>query len=149
MNIISSSSDEKEKIVIQRKDINILIAEDVTHNIVLLIKMSETFGYKNIDTAVDGEEAIKKLQHCQENKNQYDVLLLDLKMPKIDGFGVAEFLQKNNYQKPRIAVISASVLEDDKRRCQELGIKYFILKPINMMHFKSVMQNLSIEYVDK
>lgn len=139
---------EQEEIVNEIRDnhnISILIAEDVSYNMNVLIKMLESLGYKNIDTTINGEEAIVKLEQQYNSGHPYDILLLDLKMPKVDGFKVVEHMRSRGYVYPKTAVLSASVLDSDRERCRKNGIKYFILKPINMTHLKVVLRHLTSE----
>ena len=63
-------------------------------------------------------------------------------MPKMDGFDVAQHIKANNYKFPKIAVLTASVLEIDREKCKEIGIKYFLLKPFNMTHLKTVIYKM-------
>lgn len=127
---------------IEKRTIKILIAEDIIYNSDLLTKMLNSMGYKSIDVACDGAEAIEKLDKEFLSGNPYDILLLDLKMPKVDGFGVADHIKTNKYTFPKVAVLTASVLETDKERCKEAGIKYFLLKPFNMSHLKIVINKI-------
>jgi len=69
----------------------------------------------------------------------YDVLLLDLRMPILDGFSVVEHLNRRKYDIPKIAVVTASVLDQDRERCKKLGVKYFILKPINISQIRNIL----------
>ncbi len=62
-------------------------------------------------------------------------------MPVVDGFAVAEMVKKEKLT-TKIAVITASVLDEDRERCRSLGIKYFLLKPFSMMHLKNIMEKL-------
>jgi len=98
-------------------------------------------GYHNLDTAHTGQEAVEKLDKQFKN-TPYDILLLDLKMPNGDGFSVAEHIRDNRYDYPKVAVITASVLENDKERCKELGINYFLLKPFNMTQLRVIIHKL-------
>ncbi len=59
-----------------------------------------------------------------------DCVLVDLVMPKVDGFGVLEAMQKNNIKIP-VVVITADVQDTTKQQCRELGAYAFINKPIN------------------
>jgi len=127
--------DEKQK---NTKDMKILIAEDIHYNLELLDNMVRQLGYNNIDKAKDGEEAINLLK-----EKSYDILILDLKMPKKDGFEVAEYIKKNNIKDIKICILTASVLENDKIKCKNLGIKYFLLKPVNMNHLKMVLKKIN------
>lgn len=118
------------------KEFSILLVEDVSYNLEMVVKMLDTMGYKNIDVSRDGEDAIDKL-----SKKEYDILLLDLKIPKKSGFTVAEYC-KSKELKTRIAVLSSSVLDNDIDTCKQLGIKYFLLKPYGMNNLKITMNKL-------
>jgi two-component system sensor histidine kinase/response regulator len=136
---------ENEKIIAPKRDIKILIAEDVVYSLDLLMKMLDNMNYKNIDFVVNGEEAIKKIDYNFTNKTPYEILLLDLKMPLVDGFSVAEHIKQNKYTYPKIIVITASVLENDKEKCRKLGIKYFLLKPFSFQQLKLILNNMLLE----
>ena len=99
-------------------------------------------GYNNIDISQDGEDAIHKLDAAHDKGIPYDILLLDLKMPKKDGFSVGEHIRKKDYTYPKVCVITASVLDNDREKCRDIGIKYFLLKPFNMSHLKSVINRI-------
>lgn len=130
---LNSSSSRLDK---EPESNKILIAEDVPYNLEMIVKMLNTVGYTNIDTAIDGEDTIQKLQ--SEN---YKILLLDLKMPKKDGLEVLEFM-KSKEMKTKVAVITASTLGSDKEKCKEYGVKYFLLKPFNSSHLKNIVDRL-------
>ncbi len=132
----------KEETFKVQKDVKILVAEDNTYNLDMIVKMLANMGYKNVDTACDGEETINKLEEHLHNGDSYDILLLDLKMPKVSGFGVAEHMKLNKYSSPKVAVITASVLENDREKCKDLGIKYFLLKPFSISHLKNIINRL-------
>ena len=117
-------------------DIKILVVEDTFYNLNMLVKMLNTMGYKDIDTCTNGEEAISKIE-----EKMYDIILLDLKIPKKNGFEVAEYI-KNKGITSNVAVISASVLDKDREHCKNLNIKYFLLKPFSMTNLKIVMNKL-------
>ena len=118
------------------KSVHILVAEDVSYNLEMLVKMLNTLGYDNVDSAVDGEDAISKI-----NNSKYDIILLDLKMPKKDGFEVAQYI-RNKGLSSSIVVLSASVMDSDRDKCKELGIKFFLLKPFSMTNLKIMMNKL-------
>lgn len=130
---------ETDKISVRERDIKILIAEDIQYSSELLSKMLNSMGYQNIDIVSNGEEAIFSIDKKYSENLPYDILLLDLKMPKIDGFGVARHVQTQKYKHPKIIVVSASVLEADRDLCRKMGIKYFLLKPFNMVHLKAIL----------
>ena len=79
-----------------------------------------------VETAVDGREALEKLR-----TGKYDILLLDLIMPHVDGLGVLEQLKIVCPETaPAVIVVSAMRNESMVRRCCTLGAKYFMVKPV-------------------
>ena len=127
---------DNESISCTSKDVKILIAENIPHNMDLLCKILQSMDYKNIDTAVNGKIALEKIA---ESKEEYDILFLDLRMPVLDGFDVIKALNKQGKSRPMISVVTASVLESDKTKCKKLGITYFVTKPYNVDQIRSVM----------
>lgn len=130
----------EEKVESETKEIpktqeKILLVEDAQYNLDMMIKMLNTLGYTNIITATNGVEAMDLIP---ENP---DILLLDLKMPKMSGLEVLQKI-KDLPIKPKIAVITASVSEEEKEFCRECGANYFLLKPINMNHLKTLMNRI-------
>src|SRR3990167_4126336 len=125
-----------------KKNIKILIAEDIKYNTQMLLKMLESMGYYNIETVEDGEKAILSIEKERAKGAPYEILLLDLKMPIKSGFDVLEHIKAKEYTYPKIAVLTASVMDADKEKCKELGVKYFILKPIHMTHLKLVLKSI-------
>ena len=121
----------------QDTEVKILIAEDVSYNLDMLLKMLDSIGYKDVDSCTDGEQAIKKL-----SQNKYKVLLLDLRMPIKDGFEVAEYIREKEI-KISIVAVTASATEEDKERCRKLGINYFIVKPYNINYIRRVIKELT------
>jgi CheY-like chemotaxis protein len=125
------------------KEIKILIAEDILYNQTLLHNMVISLGYTRIKVASDGQETIEKLDTAYETKEPFDLLLLDLRMPKMDGYDVIEHIRSKGYPLPKIVAVTASVLAEDRERCREMGVQYFINKPIKMSQLKNVLLKIS------
>ena len=121
------------------KDMRILIAEDVPYNSNLLVTMLKNMGYWDITTAADGKETIEKLSEAHTKNKSYEILLLDLRMPIKDGYDVIMEHQKQGWNLPKIVVVTASIMTEDRDRCKDLGVKYFINKPIEMTQLCDVM----------
>lgn len=120
----------------------ILIADDIDYCRDILNDMVFKIGCKNIDHAINGDEAIRMVNKAHENKNPYNILFLDLKMPVKNGYEVINYIYSKNYKLPKIVVVSASVQEREKQKCYNLGIKHFISKPYNTNEIKSIIHNL-------
>jgi CheY-like chemotaxis protein len=137
---ISSNS----KIKICNKNTKILIADDIIYNKTLLENMLNLLGYTNIQTSDDGQETIEMIDEEYVRKEPFKILLLDLRMPKMDGYDVIEHIINKGYPIPRIIVVSASVLEEDKERCKKMGVLWFITKPINLGLLKKLLLTVSM-----
>ena len=92
-----------------------------------------------IDTAGDGEEALQKL-HRHENETA--ALLLDLQMPKMDGYSVIEELKKDGLQnRIPVLVISGEHSVEVEDKCFRLGVSDFIRKPFNASVVRNRVKN--------
>lgn len=121
------------------KKMRILIAEDVLYNRQLIQDMVKVLGYEDSTIVEDGSQAMTLLELAQEEKKPYSVILLDIRMPKVDGYGVIKYINKNIIDKPVIVVVTASVLDEDRNKCKELGVDFFIDKPINLIELKNTL----------
>lgn len=117
------------------KNIRILIAEDNPENQEVLFGMLKSLGYNNIQITNDGIETLKEYRQAESKGKPYDILLLDLKMPRLDGFGVMKVLAG----KIKIVPVSASVLDEDKIRCQSYIGNLFLHKPIDLKELQEVL----------
>lgn len=125
------------------KNSKIIVVEDILYNRTLLENMLQLLKYKHIDSVENGKIAFEMLQESLENGEPYDIILLDLRMPIMDGYEVIEAIKKKNWKLPKIVVITASVMEEDRNKCKELGIQYFINKPIELGQLKNVMLHVT------
>ena len=112
----------------------ILVAEDIPYNQAMLVEMLQLLGYTNVSTASNGADAISAL----EAEPCMKVLLLDLRMPVRDGYAVLDHVS-TRCPFLKVVAVSASVLTEDRDRCRNYGVRYFISKPINITVLKQVM----------
>lgn len=117
----------------------ILIADDVDYCRELLKDLLQTIGFCDVDIAVNGEDAIKKINYSHEMKDPYVYLFIDLKMPEMDGYEVISYIQARNYKLPKIIVVSASVNKKEMEKCKSLGIEHFISKPFNISRITNIL----------
>ncbi len=109
------------------KGIKLLLAEDNVMNQFLAKQLFSKWGII-ADVANNGEEAVEMLR-----KNDYEILLLDLQMPKMNGFEVIEIIRDNNsgvknHNIPVIA-LTADISIETKRKVSSSGMNDFVLKP--------------------
>lgn len=117
----------------QKRRIKILIAEDNEINSKLLLKLLEKNGYQ-AEAVFNGEDALKALELLP-----YDIILMDLQMPIVDGFTAAKKIRDPNskvinHNVPIIG-ISAHALKGIKEKCLDVGMNDYITKPIQPEKF--------------
>lgn len=128
-NATSSSQDE-----ILFQDLKILIAEDNPVNQLFLKKLFSKWKME-IDIANDGNEAFEKTK-----LKKYDVILMDLQMPKLDGYTSAKLILENNKEEViPIVAISANTEDDDKILALETGMSYYLTKPVDVKNLITVL----------
>ena len=125
------------------KKLNILIAEDINYNQILLKTMLSEFGYEKIDIANDGNETIDKITNAIKENNDFDIVLLDLRMPNMNGYECIIKLKTMLKTLPKIVAVTASVSDEDRELCKKLGIDYFISKPVEMTELKNILLRIS------
>ena len=138
----NSRSSPCRKTIIVDKTIPILIAEDIAHNREMLSEMLSVLGYTDVAVVSNGKETIEALKVRWPK-----ILLLDLRMPVIDGFGVLTYMRENHQDAPiDIVAVSASNTQDDKNQCSELGVNFYISKPIQLNTLNLVLSKIQENY---
>ena len=107
-----------------KERLKILLAEDDLNLGVLLVDYLETEGF-DVKLCKDGELALKAFE-----SNQFDLCLLDVMMPKIDGFSLAKEVRLKNKKIP-VIFITAKSLKEDKLKGYDLGADDYITKPFD------------------
>lgn len=125
------------------KNSKILVVEDILYNRTLLENMMQLLKYKNVDSAENGKIGFEMIQLSHKSGEPYDIILLDLRMPVMDGYEVIEAIKKKGWELPKIVVVTASVMDEDRSKCKKLGIQYFITKPIELGQLKNVMLHVT------
>ncbi len=123
----------------------ILLVEDNEDDVLLTKRAFQKVGITNeLVVARDGVEALDCLHRGRFEKNLPALVLLDLKLPKIDGMEVLKLLRENEHSKVvRVVVLSSSREERDIKRCAELGANSFVRKPVDFHEFLKAVQTLS------
>ena len=88
-----------------------------------------------VGCANNGKEAIDIIK---EGKLEFDIMLLDMVMPEVDGIGVLEYLKENDLNIKTI-VLSSFNQEDTIRKASEYGVKYYALKPFAMEKLENII----------
>ena len=115
---------------------HILVVDDQAVNVELLAQLLEGAGYSQVSTTMNPHEVCAL--HAQ---NQYDLILLDLKMPGMDGFQVMEGLALNKTDR-YLPVIVLTAEPAHKIRALKAGAKDFISKPFDLVEVKTRIYNM-------
>jgi PAS domain S-box-containing protein len=115
---------------------NILIVDDQESNIALLEQVLTEAGYTGVTSTMNPEEVC-----ALHRKNRYDLILLDLQMPAMDGFQVMEAL-KTNIADRYLPVIVLTAQPGHKLRALQAGAKDFISKPFDLVEVKTRIHNM-------
>lgn len=110
--------------------LKILYAEDNPVNQKLIILMLQSMGLK-VDIANNGQEALEMAA-----KKYYNIILMDISMPVMDGLEASQHIIQNSSSRPIIIAATANMAEVDKRKCFEAGMNDFLSKPINQEELK-------------
>ncbi|WP_333600780.1 PAS domain S-box protein [Flavobacterium sp.] len=107
------------------KDTKILVVEDMELNQLLMKTLLDDFGFE-CEIASNGKIAIEKLQ-----KNTYDIILMDLQMPEMNGFEATEYIRQTMKLTLPIIALTADVTTVDVAKCKAVGMNDYISKPVD------------------
>lgn len=113
----------------------LLIIEDEKDILLALQKGLQKEGYA-IDVTSDGEEALELL-----NLNTYDLVVLDINLPSIDGFSILEILREKDVT-TRVIIVSANREIEDKIKGLDLGANDYLVKPFDFSELKARIRAL-------
>jgi CheY-like chemotaxis protein len=109
----------------ENKDIRILVVEDMALNQLLMKTLLDDFGFER-DIADNGKIAVEKLQ-----ANTYDIVLMDLQMPVMNGFEATEYIRNTLNSNIPIIALTADVTTVDLAKCKAVGMNDYIAKPVD------------------
>lgn len=107
------------------KDVNILVVEDIALNQLLMKTLLNDFGF-TCDIADNGKLALDLLK-----VNRYDLILMDLQMPLINGFEATEHIRNKMKSKIPIIALTADVTTVDLAKCRDVGMNDYLAKPVD------------------
>ena len=107
------------------KDVKILVVEDIALNQLLMKTLMEDFGF-DMEVAGNGKIALEKLR-----TTRYDIVLMDLQMPVMNGFEATEYIRNELGLTVPIIALTADVTTVDVEKCKAVGMNDYISKPID------------------
>lgn len=128
----------------------ILLVEDNPQDVELTIEALNEHNLANNVVAVrDGVEAMEYLNYEGEFKNRIKgnpaVILLDIKMPRMDGIEVLAAIRRDEKLKALpIVMLTSSREEPDLKKCYDLGVNAYVVKPVNFKDFLDAVKHIGI-----
>jgi len=135
------------------RPVEVLLIEDNPDDAALAIRALKEFMTNEIVWLKDGEEAMNFLFGKERYKGRDisvkpKVILLDLKMPKVDGTELLQILRMDNLTKNIPVVVMTSSKEDaDLKKCYDYGVNSYVVKPIDFGQFIKAAQQISMYWL--
>jgi PAS domain S-box-containing protein len=121
------------------KNIKVLVVEDIALNQLLMKTLLDEFGFR-CEIADNGRIAIEKL-----HSNAFDIILMDLQMPEMNGFEATEYIRHTMKSRIPIIALTADVTTADLDKCKSVGMNDYIAKPVD----EKVLYSKIVGYVSK
>lgn len=131
---------ENKSKTVHSSKLRILVAEDSPMNQKVIRNMLKKLGYSSVDIVGNGLEVLNALEKL--DKKKYDALLLDMKMPLMDGYTTARNINKKYKveDRPYIIATTAYAMKGDKEKCYECGIDGYLSKPIVIEELSTMLK---------
>lgn len=127
----------------------VLLVEDDPQDVQLTLRalqQSDEFPCR-VEVARDGEEALEFLLE-RTGKERPRLVLLDLKLPKIDGLQVlAEIRASERGRTIPVVVLTSSGEHRDVSRCYELGVNSYVQKPVDIAEFRNAVRSVALYWI--
>ncbi len=123
-----------DKDMAERHPLDILIVEDNRLNMVVAQAALERLGY-HADEASDGVEAVEMTQ-----EHNYDLIFMDLQMPRLDGIAATRRIRASATVQPRIVALTAHVTDADREACLDAGMDDYLTKPFTVNDLAVALQ---------
>jgi signal transduction histidine kinase/DNA-binding response OmpR family regulator len=121
---------------VDRSPLRLLLAEDNVINQKVALRMLERLGYR-AEVAANGVEVLEALE-----RQPFDVVLLDVHMPEVDGFEAARRICARwpRDQRPRLIALTANAMDGDREACLAAGMDDYVTKPVRMETLAAVLE---------
>ena len=127
---------------------NVLVVDDNDTNRTVIENMLTAWGM-HVVLAVDGREALKVLMAHPSQDAAFDLALVDMNMPNLDGMGLAEAVRTSGrYPKLKMILLSSVSSPDDVRRAQDVGFQRFVAKPLRKAELRQAILGISADRGD-
>ncbi len=141
------SNSLRKNFQLQKNNLQILIADDYKFSRIILEKILKKSGIEKIDLAENGKIAFEKYK-----TNDYDIIFMDCVMPEWDGFHTTEEIRrykKNDNSYTYIIALSADIMTENKSRCINVGMDFFITKPFKPEKIDAFVREIILKKIQQ
>jgi len=131
---VSETPDQSQPL----QNVRVLVVEDMVVNQVIISTLLRDVGAQ-VEIADNGALGVQKVMRDMDNGLVFDVILMDMQMPVMDGYEATAFLRKHNYDRPIVAV-TAHALTGDREKTLKAGCDDYIAKPIDNRTLIEIVQ---------
>jgi len=142
---MSAAENEPEVMEVDKKpkDIRVLVVEDMALNQLLMKTLLDDYGFER-DIASNGRIAIEKLAI-----EKYDIILMDLQMPEMNGFEATEYIRNQLHSSIPIIALTADVTTVDLAKCRAVGMNDYIAKPVDeKLLYNKIINNINSQVAE-
>ena len=137
---------QKEVGTCSLENIHILVVDDNPHNLNIVSFLLEEHGAQ-VSTCSNGQEAVDIVTKASEQVCQFDIILMDMQMPVMDGYAAAHELRARSISVPVIA-LTAHAMTEDRDKCLSAGCNDYVAKPIDTKElYEAIGRHVQISQV--
>jgi signal transduction histidine kinase/ligand-binding sensor domain-containing protein/DNA-binding response OmpR family regulator len=126
----------------EKYPLKFLVAEDNLINQKLILHILNRLGYAP-DIANNGLEALQAIQ-----SSSYDIILMDVQMPEMDGLEATEVIRRQDIKQPIIIALTANTMQGDEEECLKAGMNDYISKPVKLERLVSLLEKWAMQKVE-
>jgi CheY-like chemotaxis protein len=143
LNLQQTEQEQKPKSLLSKDfsvsyPLKIMVAEDNPVNQLLILKILDKLGYMPA-LATTGAEVIGLL-----DAQYYDLILMDVQLPEMDGLEATRYIRKHHTKQPRIVAMTASAIVEDREECYKAGMDDYLSKPLKLEAFMTVLKEIML-----
>jgi hypothetical protein len=137
----SQKTDEEVKTETQESGFDtlakVMVVDDHPVNLLFMRKVLKKLGFKNVEEAYSGKEAVEKAA-----AQRFDLVFMDCQMPEMDGFEAAMYIrEKEDFSNQiKIIAVTADAMKGARERCIDAGMNDYISKPVDVEKLKSILK---------
>jgi len=134
--------EEIRRVEASLRDVRVLAVDDVATNRRVMALMLDKLRTRH-DQAEHGVRALEMLEAARASGDPYRLVLLDARMPELDGFAVAERIRADaRHAGTALLMLTSAGLRGDATRCQELGLDVYLTKPASLSELREAMSTV-------